>query len=49
MKSIVLIITLMFSFISAAQNVEFDKDNFKEDKEGLKQAKENLKLVMTFS
>ncbi len=43
MKSIILIITLMFSFVSAAQNIEFDKDNFKEDKDGLKQAKENLK------
>ena len=43
MKSIILIITLLFPFVSAAQNIEFDKNNFKEDKDGLKQAKENLK------
>ena len=34
---------LSFVFFSTAQNVEFDKDNFKEDKEGFKLAKENLK------
>lgn len=41
------LIAITFTFATAllfAQNVEFDKDNFKDDKDGLKKAKENLKL-----
>ena len=44
MRYIILLLSLTgliaFSF---AQNVEFDKNNFKDDKDGFKEAKENLK------
>jgi len=39
-----LIIALLFAIGANGQNVEFDKDNFKDDKEGFKAAKENLKI-----
>jgi len=38
------ILAAIVSFSTFAQNVEFDKSNFKEDKEGFKTAKENLKI-----
>ncbi|MDP4866101.1 MAG: OmpA family protein [Crocinitomicaceae bacterium] len=38
----ILFFMLTLSFVNFAQNVEFDKDNFKENKDGLKAAKENL-------
>lgn len=43
MKKYLYIICSIFLFnVAQAQNVEFDKDNFKNDKEGYKQAKDNL-------
>ena len=42
-KLTVLIAGLLLTTIAAfAQNVEFDKENFKEDKDGLKAAKDNI-------
>jgi len=38
------IVVSIATFGSFAQNVEFDKANFKEDKEGFKEAKGNLKI-----
>ncbi|MDG1331565.1 MAG: OmpA family protein [Crocinitomicaceae bacterium] len=43
-KTYILIAGLLLTTVGAfAQNVEFDKANFKDDKEGLKEAKNNIK------
>ncbi len=44
MKSLLLLAFLGIQWISYAQNVEFDKDNFKDRKDELKAAKEQIKI-----
>lgn len=43
-RNILTLVIGLATFSVFAQNVEFEKSNFKEDKEGFKKAKENLKL-----
>ena len=43
LSRIIIIVVLFLAQGVFGQNVEFDKDNFKEDKDGLKEAKSNLK------
>ncbi|MCH2230237.1 MAG: OmpA family protein [Crocinitomicaceae bacterium] len=42
-KTIITLVVGLVALGTFAQNVEFDKSNFKEDKDGFKNAKENLK------
>lgn len=42
LKNIVIVFSLFISHLSIAQNVEFDKDNFKDNKDALKAAKNSL-------
>lgn len=44
MRYIITLLIVAVTAVTWSQNVEFDKNNFKDDKEGFKQAKENLKL-----
>jgi outer membrane protein OmpA-like peptidoglycan-associated protein len=43
MKKIVYLFFVVITSMATAQNVEFNKDNFKEDKKGLKEALDNIK------
>jgi outer membrane protein OmpA-like peptidoglycan-associated protein len=43
MSRILLIALLLLAQMAAAQNVEFDKDNFKSNKDGLKEAQKEIK------
>lgn len=43
MKKILSIIAISLSTVLFAQNVEFEKENFKDNKDGLKEAKSNIK------
>ncbi|UOQ53177.1 OmpA family protein [Hymenobacter cellulosivorans] len=43
MSKILLIALVLLAQVAAAQNVEFDKDNFKSNKDGLKEAQKEIK------
>lgn len=43
MKKTITLLAIIFATLVQAQNIEFDKDNFKENKEGLKDAVKNIK------
>ena len=42
MKKLLYILSILFTANAFAQNVEFEKANFKDDKDGLKEAKKNI-------
>jgi len=41
-KTTIILVTFLLSFTLNAQNVEFEKENFKSNKDGLKEAKKNI-------
>ena len=43
MRSILFSVFVLITGITFGQNVEFEKDNFKDNKDGFKEAKDNLK------
>ena len=48
MKRIIYILSLLIVRVSAGQNVDFNKENFKDNKDGLRDAKKNIDVIQQY-